>query len=401
MNEPITSDKFKKLENYLNGLLNEKKIPNYVMLIYKKGKIKFLQKNGWQDIENQVPINFDSIFRIHSMTKPITTAGLMLLFEEGKFKLDDPIAKYLPEFEEMNVFLKEEDGKLITENCKNNITILNLLTHTTGMSYGYPDDPVGKIYNEKLDFNKIKSLNIRDVSKIISTIPLRFQPGEHFCYSFSFEVLGSLIEVLSGKRLDIFFKERIFQPLEMNDTDYFVPNEKHIRFSKVYFLNKDGNLGEISSPYFTDLYKKKNLLFFGGDGLVSTAKDYLNFALMFLNKGKFKNKQFLKHEIIELITKNHFENNSTIFDKAIDLKRVQDLQLEGFGQGLGVRVLIRENIRPSSLGEHGWIGYARTYYWIDPQQEVIGILLSQFIADSGSKIVDIIKLQNLSYDCLK
>ncbi|NHK31849.1 MAG: beta-lactamase family protein [Asgard group archaeon] len=401
MREPITSNKFKKLEDYLNGLLNENKIPNYLMLLFKKSKIEFLQKNGWQDIEKKVPISFDSIFRIHSMTKPITTVGLMLLYEEGKFKLDDPISKYLPEFEDMKVFLKEEkDGKIITEDSKNKITILNLLTHTAGMSYGYPNDPVGKIYNEKVAFDKIKSLNIRDVSKIISTIPLRFQPGSHYCYGFSFEILGSLIEVLSGQRLDIFFKERIFEPLEMNDTNYYVPDEKQNRFSKIYFLSKDGALNELKTPYFIDLYKKENLLFFGGDGLVSTIQDYLNFSLMFLNNGKFKNKQFMRQETIELITENHLENNFTIFDKAIDISNIQNLQLEGYGQSLGVRVLVKENIRSSSLGEHGWVGYAQTYYWIDPKQEVIGILFSQFINNSGINVFDMSKLQNLSYEGL-
>ncbi|NHJ38688.1 MAG: beta-lactamase family protein [Asgard group archaeon] len=401
MNKPITPEKFKKIEDYLNGLINENKIPNYVMLLYKKGETKFLQKNGWLDIKNQIPIDFDSIFRIHSMTKPIVTVGLMLLFEEGKFKLDDPISKYLPEFEKMKVFLREENGEILTEDCKNRLTILHLLTHTSGISYGYPDDPVGKIYGVKMGFEKIKSLNIRGVSKIISTVPLRFQPGEHFRYGYSFEVLGSLIEVLSGQRLDIFLNEKIFQPLEMHNTGYFVHKDKQNKFSKVYSLNDKGIMNELISPYFTSLYQKDNLLFFGGDGLVSTIKDYLNFALMFLNKGKFKGKQLLKQESIELITKNHLENDSTIYDKAIVLKNVQNSQLEGYGQGLGVRVLVRNDIRLSSLGEHGWYGYAMTFYWVDPKQDLIGIFLTQLISGLGPKIIDFSKLMNLSYICLK
>jgi CubicO group peptidase (beta-lactamase class C family) len=400
MQNSITHSKFKNLERYLNNLIKGNKIPNYVMLLYKKGEIKFLQKNGWQDIENEEQINFNTIFRIHSMTKPIITVGLMLLYEEGKFNLEDPVSKFLPEFKEMKAFLKEENGEIITEDCKKQITILNLLTHTSGISYGYPNDPVGNIYNEKVSYDKIKSLNIREVSKIISTIPLRFQPGEHFRYGFSFEVLGNLIEELSGKRLDLFLKEKIFQPLEMFDTGYYVPINKLDRFSRIYFLNDKGKLNELRSPYFEELYKKENILFFGGDGLVSTVMDYLNFASIFLNKGKYKNKQFLKQESLKLITKNHLPNNSTIIDKAIVKENVQNLQLEGYGQGLGVRILIKENIREASLGEHGWYGYASTYYWIDPMQEIIGIFLTQLITGLGPKAIDIAKLQNLSYECL-
>jgi CubicO group peptidase (beta-lactamase class C family) len=160
-------------------------------------------------------------------------------------------------------------------------------------------------------------------------------------------------------------------------------------------------MNELSSPYFTDLYQKDNLLFFGGDGLVSTIEDYLGFTLMFLNNGKFKNKQFLKQESLELITKNHLEENATIIDKAIVKDNPYNLQLDGYGKGLGVRVLIEENIRASSIGEYGWYGYATTYFWIDPKQDTIGIFLTQLIMGIGPKVIDFVKLQDLSYEALK
>jgi len=185
MFEIKTSKEFENVENYLNQLVEDKKIPNYIFLLFRKGKINYLQKNGFQDMENQIPVEFDTIFRFYSMTKPITAIGLMMLHEDGKFQLNDPIGKYIPEFFNVKVFVREENGKIITKKPKRDITILDLFTHTSGLSYGFAvNDPVSKMYLELLNPVKNKSSTLRDIVEKISTLPLRFQPGEQFRYSF-------------------------------------------------------------------------------------------------------------------------------------------------------------------------------------------------------------------------
>ncbi len=379
MINPIKSLEFKKLDTFLSKLVEEKKTGGVIFLLYEKGKTKYLQKYGYQDLENRVPIQFDTIFRIYSMTKPIISIALMILFEEGKFDLNDPISKFLPKFKEMKVFVKEEDEKIITESQEREITILDLFTHTSGLSNGlFEGDPIDRLYNENLSFDKIKSLTLEEVIEIISSVPLRFQPGKFFRYSYGIDVLGRLIEVLSGQSLDEFLNERIFQPLKMTDTAFHVPEEKLNRFTKIYSYNEIDKLQLVNTPNVIEKYDKNYKFFSGGGGLVSTTKDFFNFTLMFLNKGKFKEQRILSPETIELITRNYLKNNQTITESALNRVIVENiLNLNEYGQGLGIRVRIKDNKKLGIIGEHGWGGAAHTYYWIDPKNEVIGIFMTQ------------------------
>jgi CubicO group peptidase (beta-lactamase class C family) len=379
MLNPIISPDFNKLDTFLSQLVEDKKAPGVIFLLNEKGTIKYLQKYGWQDLENNVPIEFDTIFRIYSMTKPIITVALMMLHEAGKFDLNNPISKFIPEFKDMKVFIKDEDGKIITEKLERQITILDLFTHTSGLSYGlFEEDPIDKLYNEKFAFEKIKSLSLEKVIKIISTIPLRFQPGKYFRYSYAIDVLGRLIEVLTGNTLDEFLKERIFQPLEMTDTSFYIPEEKINRFIMIYSYLEDSKLQLIKLPSVIERYNETYKFLSGGLGLVSTTKDFFNFALMFLNKGKFKEKRLLCPETIDLITKNYLENDQTITELALNRLIVENfLNLNEYGQGLGIRVRIKDSKDLGIIGEHGWGGAAHTYYWVDPLNEVIGIFMTQ------------------------
>ncbi|MFX0171113.1 MAG: serine hydrolase domain-containing protein [Candidatus Hodarchaeota archaeon] len=378
MLNPIKSPDFNLLDTFLSQLVKDKKAPGVIFLLYEKGTVKYLQKYGWQDIENNLPLEFDTIFRIYSMTKPIITVALMMLYETGKFDLNDPISKFIPEFKDIKVFTKEENGNIITEDLEREITILNLFTHTSGLSYGlFEGDPIDKIYNEQLAFERNKTLTLEKGVKIITSIPLRFQPGDYFRYSYAIDVLGRLIEILTGNPLDEFLKERIFQPLEMTDTSFYVPKEKINRFAKIYKYTSNKKLQLISLPRFIERYSEENKFLSGGGGLVSTLKDFYNFAIMFLNKGKFKEKRLLCPETIDLITKNHLANDQTITEFALDNSIVEMLNLNEHGQGLGIRVRIRDSEGLGIIGEHGWGGTAHTYYWIDPLNDVIGIFMTQ------------------------
>ncbi|UCE13832.1 MAG: beta-lactamase family protein [Candidatus Heimdallarchaeota archaeon] len=401
MLNPVKTADFKKLDSFLSQLIKDQKAPGVVFLLYAKGTIKYLQKFGWQDLENDVPIEFDTIFRIYSMTKPIITVALMMLFEAGKFELNNPISKFIPKFKEMKVFVKEEDGKIITERLEREITILDLFTHTSGLSYGlFEDDPIDKLYNEKLAYEKLKSLSLEKGIQIISNIPLRFQPGKFFRYSFATDVLGRLIEILSGYPLDEFLEKRIFQPLEMTDTFFYVPKEKLNRFIKIYSYDEESKIKLIDSPNVMERFTGNYRFLSGGSGLVSTTKDFFNFSLMFLNKGKFKEKQLLCSETIDLITRNYLENNRTITDQALNRLIVESLlNLNEYGQGLGIRVRIKDSQELGIIGEHGWGGAAHTYYWVDPLNEVIGLFMTQVTFPHPS--LDRTSLLPLAYEGLK
>ncbi len=398
---PAKSSSSIELDKFLQKLVDDNKAPGLIFLLYKRGKIEFLQKYGWQDIENKTPIEFDTIFRIYSMTKPIITIGSMMLFEEGKFKLDDPIDKFLPEFKGMKVFVREEDKKIITEELEREITIFDLFTHTSGLGYGsFEDDPIDKIYNERISYDNKKSLSLEEVIKIIADIPLRFQPGKYFRYSYSLDVLGRLIEVLSGQSLDVYLKEKIFQPLDMNNTSFYVSANKLNKFAKIYLYNEANPLQLVDTPNVVESFSKNYKYFSGGGGLVSTLHDYFNFTLLFSNKGKFKDKQLLHPETMDLITTNYLKDNKTITQYALTKDLVEGLGLNAYGQGLGIRVLVKENVTPSASGEHGWGGAAMTYYWVDPLNDVIGLYMSQVFA-SALNVPVAEKLKKLAYEGLE
>jgi CubicO group peptidase (beta-lactamase class C family) len=336
------------------------------------------------------------------MTKPIITIASLMLFEETKFKLDDPISKFLPEFKNVRVFVKEEKtGEIITEDLEREITILDLFTHTSGLSYGFlENDPIDKIYREKLIYENLKNLTLEQVIKIISNIPLRFQPGKHFRYSYGLDVLGRMIEVLSGKSLDEFLNRRIFSPLEMNNTAFYVPEEKMNKFAKIYSYNEASQLQVINTPEITKRFEGNYKFFSGGTGLVSTIKDFFNFTLFLLNKGKFKEKRLLNPETIDLMTRNYLEKNQTIPELALNRFIVENLlNLHEYGQGLGIRVRIKDSKELGIIGEHGWGGAAHTYYWIDPLNEVIGIFMTQ--VTFPHPILDRGDLIPLAYEGLK
>lgn len=398
---PINPPSFINLNDFLQKLVDDNNVPGLIFLLYKQGKIEFLQKYGWQDIENKIPIEFDTIFRIYSMTKPIITIGLMMLFEEEKFKLEDPITKFLPEFKATKVFVKEEDGKIITEELEREITFLDLFTHTAGLGYGFYDDTIDKIYTEKMTYDKMKSLSLEEAVKIIADIPLRFQPGKYFRYSYSIDVLGRLIEILSGQSLDIYLKEKIFQPLEMNNTSFYVPENKLHKFAKVYLYKEGKPLQLVDTPNVSERFSEIYKLLSGGGGLVSTLHDYFNFTLLFYNKGKFKDKQLLQLETMDLITTNYFRENKSITDYAISKEIVEGLELHAYGQGLGIRVRIKEDDTHFAIGEHGWGGAATTYYCVDSQNDVIGLFMTQVFAPTISiSVVDAGKLMSLAYEGL-
>lgn len=409
---------FKKLSLEFQTYVDDCITGNVLCAIYHQGKLVYCNKFGWKDKENQIPIAFDDIFRIYSMTKPITCLAALILYEQGKFDLEDPLKKYLPEFNNLKV-LKSYDfqtGEFEVEEIKNPITIKQLFTHTSGLSYGdYPFIPVDKLYGEKFGFTgKIRLKTKLDMfpvmppldefSQRLATLPLVFEPGSHWWYAFSHEILGYLIEKLSGKKFDVFLKEHIFDKLGMNDTDFYVPKEKWKRLTKVYTKDQDGKLIEVRGAIYEG-FKHKIQYLSGGGGLVSTLDDYMKFCLMLLNGGQYEGNQIVSTETIKLMTSNQLPNNSTFLDmqyiKQEDSETIK--RTEGYGFGLGVLVKIAENMSRNGIGTYGWAGAFNTLFRIDPMNQLISIVLTQYCPETIVWIfpIDDFKITNLIYEALE
>jgi len=410
---------FKKLSHEFQSYIDDNKTGCVLCATYHRDKLVYCNKFGWKDKENQIPIAFDDIFRIYSMTKPITCLAALILHEQGKFDLDDPLEKYLPEFNNLKVLKSYDDktGEAELEEITNPITIKQLFTHTSGLSYG--DDPeeipVDKLYGEEFSFtgeNRLKTKldmfpimpPLNEFSKRLATLPLVFAPGEHWWYAFNHEILGFLIEVLSGKKLDVFLKEQIFDKLGMNDTDFYVPKEKWNRLTKVYTKSQEDKLIEIEGAIYEG-FKHKIQYLSGGGGLVSTLEDYMKFCIMMLKGGRFKDNQIVSNDTIELMTSNQLPNNITFLDmQYIEYEDPESIKRnEGYGFGLGVLVKIAENMSRSGIGDYGWGGAFNTFFDIDPANQVISIVLTQYCPEDSNWIfpIDWLRIENLVYEALE
>jgi len=415
----LNPEVFKKLSTEFQTYINDNVTGSVLCAIYHQNKIVYCNKFGWKDKENQIPIQFDDVFRIYSMTKPITCLAALILYEQGKFDLGDPLEMYLPEFKNLKVLksIDNKTGETELEEIKSPITIKQLFTHTSGLSYGdYPDEiPVDKLYGEEFGFtgeNRLKTKlemfpimpPLDEFSKRLATLPLTFDPGEHWWYAFSHEILGYLIEVLSGKKLDVFFKEYIFDKLGMNDTDFYVPKKKWGRLSKVYTKNQNDKLIEVEGAIYEG-FKHEIQYLSGGGGLVSTLENYLKFCLMMLNGGKYKDKQIVSQETINMMTSNQLPNNSTYLDmqyiKYEDPEAIE--RMEGYGFGLGVLVKIAENTSKSGIGYYNWGGAFNTLFNIDPKNQIISIVLTQYCPENSDWIfpIDWLKIDSLVYEALE
>lgn len=360
----MSAARLKRITPVIQQWVDKGKIPGALTMIAREGRLVHFEKFGMQDVASAKPIEFDTIFRIYSMTKPITSIAVMMLYEEGHFQLNAPVSHFIPEFYEMKVYANHGDAIVDTERP---MTIKHLLTHTAGLIYGGEwDHPINQRYNEA-DFY---GGDLAHMAKELGEIPLLHQPGDAWNYGMSTDVLGYLVEVVSGIPFADFLKKRIFEPLGMVDTDFSVPEDKADRYATLYEPSDDGGIQVISDAPVSS----GPLSFFhsGGAGLQSTAADYLRFCQMMLNDGELDGVRLLGRKTVELISMNHISDDW------------QPLERTGCGFGLGFAVVT--NVADThALGSHGtynWGGLASTVFWIDPVEELIGILMTQLIGDS-------------------
>lgn len=363
----VSAERLNRIDSMLIQSIENKWIAGATALIARDGKIIYNRAFGESDLENRIPMQTDAIFRIASQTKAMVSIGLMMLFEEGKFLLDDPVSKYIPEFANPQVIDKYNpaDTTYTTVPAKREITIRDLLTHTSGIDYAGIGSPVmNAIYSKAGIMGGFGNdrITIGDDIRLLGKQPLVHQPGEKFTYGLNVDVIGYLVEILSGQKLDQFMKTRLFDPLGMEDTWFYLPEDKHSRLVQVN--TEDANRTVIPMPQeFVNYPLRKGTYFSGGAGLSSTTKDYATFLQMLLNMGEYNGKRLLASRTVELITSNQIGDLNVGKDK--------------FGLGFEITTEEGQAVLGISEGSFAWGGYFGTTYWADPEERLVCLLFMQ------------------------
>jgi CubicO group peptidase (beta-lactamase class C family) len=370
----VSPAKLAAAEKAVQELIDKKEYAGAITLVARNGKIVEWKTYGMRDLANNKPMEKDTIVRIYSMSKPITTAAAMTLYEEGKFQLDDPVSKFIPELKGLRVYVGPGDK---TEPARREITIRDLMRHTSGFTYGlFGVSDVDKMYLTKGVFNP--RTNLQQFVSRVAALPLKYQPGTKFNYSVSTDVLGRVIEVVSGQTLDAYFAEKIFKPLDMVDTGFYVPAEKAARLAVNYGPDRTHAepLKVVDDPAKSP-YLKSPAFLSGGGGLVSTARDYARFCQMMLNGGELDGTRILKAETVAEMTKNQLPAEALPMTMPSPTA-MPDKSL-AFGLGFGVRTSASASDPSVVAGEYFWGGYASTGFVICPKNQTVVIALAQFL----------------------
>ena len=367
-------------EHLLKRYIEPQKIAGCLTLIARRGELAHLSAMGMMDREQGRPMSADTIFRIYSMTKPITSVALMQLFERGAFQLSDPVARFIPQWRGLQVMSGGEYPDYTTCAPERPMTVRDLLSHQSGLTYGFMEGPLERGYFER-DVYRAGAMQGRDLQSMIdrlAELPLKFPPGRHWNYGVSTDVCGYLVQVISGQRFDEYLQEQIFDPLGMADTGFHVPTGQQQRLAANYERGPDKQLRPIDT-FGADQYLEQPTFLSGGGGLVSTAQDYWRFCQMLLNGGRLEGARILGPKTIELMTMNHLPNDDELSARA--LGTWSETANDGIGFGLGFAVLqhLPRTQNVGSVGEYYWGGVASTIFWIDPQEELIAIFMTQFM----------------------
>jgi CubicO group peptidase (beta-lactamase class C family) len=381
-----------RLEHHLKSrYIDAGRFPGTQLLVYRRGKIVHSTVQGFADLERKTPLRDDTIFRIYSMTKPITSVAFMMLLEEGRVALDEPVHKYIPEWKNLGVFVAGTAPAFLTRPPSRPMLIVDLLRHTSGLTYGFQQrSNVDAAYREK----KIaETATLQSMVEELSKIPLEFSPGEAWNYSVSTDVLGYLIGKIADQPFEQFLKQRIFDPLGMSDTDFYVPAGKADRFAACYSADppgrvtfhaaeRKGTLTLQDDPTKSPFLSPPSFVS-GGGGLCSTAADYLTFCRALINGGELGGIRLIGPKTLRLMTSNHLPGGRDLPEMSRSL--FSEASYNGIGFGLGVAVTMdpAKTLIPGSAGEYAWGGAATTSFWIDPAEELIAIFMTQVLPSSA------------------
>lgn len=374
----MSSTRLERIDNVLNEYVDNHWIPGAVAVVTRKGKVVYKKSFGYKNVEQNQPMKTDDIFRIASQTKAITTVALMMLYEEGKFLLDDPVHQYIPEFEDPTVLVEIdlEIGKYETEPAKSQITIRQLLTHTSGIGYGFIHPKMNFFYEPAgiPDGFVVSDATLGDKIILLAKQPLLFEPGSDWAYGLNTDVAGYLVEVLSEMTLQEYFSEKIFKPLGMDDSHFYLPEDKLDRLVTIYESTEDG-IKPSEEDSYNYPFEGGMSYFSGGAGISATAMDYTRFMQMLLNGGELNGKRLLGRKTIDLITTN----------------QIGDLRIWGgaeFGLGFALVTDEQKHLTLNSVGNYAWGGYFSTTYWMDPEEELSATLMTQMAPTTHGEVHD-------------
>ena len=367
----FSSEKLMLLNQAMHSYVDNNELSAIQTAIVKNGKLIHFDSYGSSDISENNELKSDDIFRIASMTKPIVSLALMKLYEEGKFKLNDPVYKYIPEFKNLTVKKRKK-----TKPVKNHVKVIDLLRHSAGLNFKGPED-----------YRKVINMNLEEYTKDAAKTPLKFEPGTTWWYSSSTDICGYLIEVLSGQKLDVFLKKNIFDPLKMDDTSFELPKNKIDRLTTLYVVGENKELvsfdNKSNSPF-----KDKVILLNGSGGLLSTTEDYLKFSVMLLNNGFSNGEQIIKKSTLDLMKEDH--------SLGLKYKKLVFGKKKGFG--LGFEVVKEDETKFGSKGTFGWGGMFGTYFRVDPKENMVYIYMTQSFETYKLKLAE--KFRGLVYDSI-
>ena len=361
----LSSAKLQKVDAIVQDLVDKRRLAGATVAISRRGKVAYLKSFGQRDIEAKAPMTEDTIFRIYSMSKAITTAAALALVDDGKIQLDDPVSKYIPEFK--NTQVRGPEGN---QPAKREPTVRDLMRHTAGLTYGASESAVDSAYRRARILDR--DVDLQTMCGALGKIPLQYEPGTSWQYSVAIDVLGRVIEVASGEPFDGFLEKRIFHPLDMKDTGFFVPAEKSKRLAACYFSDGKGGL-KIEDAPAKSRYLQKPRFLSGGGGLVSTTRDYLRFLTMVEEGGKLQGTRILKAQTAALMIHNE------VPPEAMPIRFGTEMRYGlGYGLGFNVRVEHSDKWDPASpVGEYGWGGMASTHYWASPKDKLIVVTMEQ------------------------
>jgi CubicO group peptidase (beta-lactamase class C family) len=386
-----------RIDGHFARYVDKGLLPGWLAVVTRHGKIAHVASSGHRDVEASLPVELDTVWRIYSMTKPVTSVAAMMLYEEGAFDLNDPISRWLPEFAEPRVYVKGSALRPVTEPATEPIRVWHLLTHTSGLTYGFHHaHPIDAIYRAAgYEWGTPPGLDLAGCSEAWAGFPLVFQPGSEWNYSVSTDVLGRLVEVVSGQSLDEFFAERIFGPLGMTDTGFWTEDVERLA---ALYLPAPGTKLAVRNDSFGALGTKRPVCLSGGGGLVSTAADYHRFTQMLLRGGELDGVRLLGPRTVRHMASNHLPGNVDLEEFGRPL--FAEMPFDGHGFGLGFSVL-QDPVAAKTLasaGEFAWGGAASTAFWVDPDEDITALFFTQLLPSSTHPIRQ--ELRALVYQAL-
>jgi len=377
-------DRLARIDRHFEGYVEQKKLAGWHIALSRRGQLVHSSTSGHRDLDAGLAYTDDTVVRMFSMSKPITSVAAMMLYEEGAFELKSPISQWLPEFADTRVYRSGSHLAPVTDPLVEPIRVWHLLTHTSGLTYGFHNTHVtDAIYRRGgFEWGNPPGADLAECCAMWASMPLAFQPGTEWNYGVSTDVLGRLVEVVSGMPLDEFFRTRIFEPLGMIDTDFHVHEDVLDRFAKLYVRNPATGEAMQAPEALGRASRSKPAMLGGGGGLVGTAHDYLRFAHMLLHKGELDGIRLLGSRTVDYMTRNHLPGGADLeqFGRAL----FAETSFDGVGFGLGFSVVLdaAQNKVMRSEGEFSWGGAASTIFWVDPVNEIVALFLTQLLPSS-------------------